>query len=69
MTEKELIEGCRKQSRKAQQVLYDRYAPAMFGVCKRYVRNREDAEDVLVSGFYKVLKNICRLSLQGKRVA
>ncbi|MEM1322294.1 MAG: sigma-70 family RNA polymerase sigma factor [Bacteroidota bacterium] len=58
MTEKELIEGCRKQNRKAQQMLYDRFAPVMFGVCKRYVRNREDAEDVLVSGLYKVFKNI-----------
>lgn len=39
-------------------MLYDRFAPVMFGVCKRYVRNREDAEDVLVSGLYKVFKNI-----------
>lgn len=39
-------------------MLYDRYAPVMFGVCKRYIRTREDAEDVLVSGLYKVFKNI-----------
>lgn len=30
----------------------------MFGVCKRYVRAREDAEDILVEGLYKVFANI-----------
>ena len=60
MTEKELIEQCKRENRKAQQLLYDRYAPKMFGVCKRYLRTREDAEDILIEGFYKVfchLKN------------
>ncbi len=58
MTEKELIEACRNQDRKAQKLLFDRYSPKMFGVCKRYVKQREDAEDVLVDGLFKVLKNI-----------
>ena len=58
MTESQLIEACRKKDRKAQQSLYDRYAPTMFGLCRRYVRNREDAEDVVVNGFFKVLTNI-----------
>ncbi len=58
MTEKELIDACRKQDRQAQQLLYERYSPRMFGVCKRYVKQREDAEDVLVNGFFKVLTNI-----------
>jgi len=30
----------------------------MFGVCKRYARSREDAEDILLEGFFKVFKNI-----------
>ena len=30
----------------------------MFGVCKRYLKTREDAEDVLVESFFKVLTNI-----------
>ncbi len=30
----------------------------MFGVCRRYVHNREDAEDVLVSAMFKVLTSI-----------
>lgn len=30
----------------------------MMGVCLRYMRNQEDAEDVLLEGFYKVFKNL-----------
>lgn len=58
MTERELIEACKKQDRKSQKLLYDRFSPLMFGVCKRYVKTREDAEDVLVEAFFKVLTNI-----------
>lgn len=65
MTEKELIEACRKQDRKAQKLLFDRYSPKMFGVCKRYVKQREDAEDVLVDGLFKVLTNIHQYSGAG----
>ncbi len=58
MTENELIEGCRQKNRKAQKMLYDLHAPVMFGVCMRYVKNREDAEDVMIEGFFKAMTNI-----------
>ena len=58
MNEKELIAACQAQDRKAQKLLYDRYSPQMFGVCKRYVKSHEDAEDVLIDAFFKVLTNL-----------
>lgn len=58
MSEKDLINACRQRDRRAQQALYDRFAPNMFGVCKRYVKTQEDAEDVLIEAFFKVLTNI-----------
>ena len=58
MTENELIEGCRQKNRKAQKRLYELHAPVMFGVCMRYVKNRQDAEDVMIEGFFKVMTNI-----------
>jgi len=58
LDEKKLIEACRRQERKAQRKLYERYSPHMFGVCKRYVKNKEDAEDVLLEAFFKVFTNI-----------
>lgn len=65
MTEQELIQRCRDKERRAQKFLYDRYAPKMFGVCRRYVKNYEDAEDVMVEGFYKVLANIHKFKSAG----
>jgi len=58
VTEQELIEACKRGEGRAQKELFDRYSPKMFGVCKRYMKNREDAEDVLVSALFKVLTNI-----------
>jgi RNA polymerase sigma-70 factor (ECF subfamily) len=58
VTEEDLIEACRQNDRRAQKTLYDRYSAVMYGVCKRYVKSPEDAEDVLVEAFYKVLTNL-----------
>ncbi len=58
MTEKQLINACKRKDRKAQKKLYDRYSPIMMGVCKRYVFSREDAEDIVVEAFFKILTNI-----------
>lgn len=58
MTEFDIIQLCQQQDPKAQKLLYDRYAPKMYGVCRRYVPNKEDAEDVLVEGMFKVFDNI-----------
>jgi len=58
MTEQTLIERLKDQDRAAQKWLYDRYSPVMFAVCRRYLSSREDAEEALVSGFYKVFAQI-----------
>lgn len=65
LTDDEIIQGCRNQQRAAQKALYDRYAPIMFGVCQRYCKRREDAEDVLVNGLFKALDNIHQYSGEG----
>ncbi len=65
MTESQLIAACQQEDRRAQQMLYDRYAPLLFGICKRYVKSREDAEDVLVEAFFKILTNIERFKGEG----
>ncbi len=58
MNEQDLIAGCLKKDRKAQKALYEFYSPKMLGVCMRYMKNREDAEDALVEGFFKVMDKI-----------
>lgn len=58
MTTDELLLRLREQDRAAQKWLYERYSPLMFSVCRRYLNAREDAEEALVSGFYKVFSQI-----------
>ena len=65
LTEEKLIDRLVAQDRTAQKQLYERYSPLMFSVCRRYLRSREDAEEALVSGFYKVFSNIETFSRNG----
>ncbi len=65
MTENEIISACKRSNRAAQQLVYDRYSSTMLGVCRRYIRSKEDAEDVMIEGFCKVLTKIEQYNGQG----
>lgn len=54
----ELIQGCKRQDRKVQKLLYEKYSSRFLGVCKRYMKNLEEAEDMLVKGFLKIFEKI-----------
>lgn len=54
MDERQLVKECIRQKPAAQEQLYRHFAPAMLGVCFRYTKSLEDAEDVLQEGFIKV---------------
>lgn len=56
----DIIDGCKKGNRKAQEKLYKDYYRAMMALCLRYTRNEEDAVEVLNTGFLKVFRNIQR---------
>lgn len=56
--EHELIEGCRRQNRQAQQALYELYSGKMHALCCRYVKDKMEAEDVLVVAFTKIFERI-----------
>ena len=58
MNETTLLERLKEQDPAAQKWLYDRYSPLLFSVCRRYLRTREDAEEALVSGLFKVFSLI-----------
>ena len=65
VSEEELIKGIRKGNRQAQRALYDKYAPLLFGLCRRYVKNYQDAEDVMIEGFFKIMSKIGQYTGQG----
>ncbi len=64
-SEAELIEGCKQNNRKSQERLYKKYAGLMLGICLRYVKNRAEAEDVMMEGFMKIYKLIANYTATG----
>lgn len=53
-----LIRDCLHGKPAAQRALYGQFAPVMLGVCYRYTKSMDDAEDVLQEGFVKVFKHL-----------
>jgi len=58
MSDQQIIEGCAKHNRMAQQVLYDKYSRLLLGVCLRYASDKAEAEDILQDSFLKIFFNI-----------
>jgi RNA polymerase sigma-70 factor (ECF subfamily) len=56
VNEVELINACRQGSVRAQKQLYERFAGLMLTVCLRYLRQRADAEEAMLTGFVKVFR-------------
>jgi len=54
----DLIAGCKRKDTWAQKKLYELYAPAMLGVCVRYIDEKEAARDILHEGFIKIFTKI-----------
>ncbi|CAN5403224.1 sigma-70 family RNA polymerase sigma factor [soil metagenome] len=65
MDHSQLIKNCLKGKRLAQQELYNQFAAQMLGVCYRYTKNLDDAEDVLQDGFMKVYNNLQQFKGEG----
>ncbi|MEQ9426431.1 MAG: RNA polymerase sigma factor [Cyclobacteriaceae bacterium] len=63
--DEELIEGCRRGKRSAQHALYERYSAKMLGVCCRYIKDRDDAEDIMISSIMKVFEKLDQFKSEG----
>jgi RNA polymerase sigma-70 factor (ECF subfamily) len=55
---KDIIDGCIREDRVAQRILYDKYSKKMLGVCFRYAKDIMEAEDIMQEGFIKVFDKI-----------
>lgn len=65
LSDEEIIRRCLKKDAKAQRALYDRYSPLMFGLCIRYARCRQDAEDIFQEAFIKAFSQLDKYSFKG----
>ena len=65
MTEEQMLAGAVRNNAAAQEALYNRFSPRMLGVCYRFAKSREDAEDMLQEGFIKVFTQLYQYRNEG----
>lgn len=65
MDEQELILGCIAARPKAQKALFDIYAPKLYAVCLRYLKDQMRAQDILQDTFVKIFANISNYKFEG----
>lgn len=66
MNTAELVKEAKKGSASAQKCLFDLYADRLMMVCRRYVKSTEDAEEILLDGFYKFFRSIDRFKFESE---
>ncbi|WP_117880121.1 RNA polymerase sigma factor [Aureibaculum luteum] len=58
MSLKKLINSCKQKDIKAQSQIYQLYAGKLFGLCLKYSKNYEEAQDNLHNGFITIFEKI-----------
>ena len=61
----DVIKSCIAGRRASQELLYQYFAPRMFGICLRYGHDYPTAEDLLQEGFIKVFNKLDRYRYEG----
>ncbi len=61
----ELIQGCIRNERSAQEKLYRLFYPRMMAVIRRYIDHEEQAEEVLNNGYLRAFQKIGQYTFQG----
>jgi RNA polymerase sigma factor (sigma-70 family) len=58
LTQNEVIQGCKKGDERSYRYLVDAYADQLMGICVRYLRDHQKAEDALQETFIQVFRSI-----------
>ena len=66
ITETALVKECIAGNRCMQNRLYMLYASRMMGVCMRYAKSRQDAEEILQEGFIKVFTCLAQFKFRSR---
>ena len=64
-SEEALIDGSRKNKAKAQKALFDKYSGKMLGVVTRYIKDKDESEEVMIASFMKVFEKIDQFKSEG----
>lgn len=53
-----VIEGCAKQDKNCQRIVYETFYRSMYSICLRYSSNEDEAKDLLHEGFIKLFRKV-----------
>lgn len=63
--EHELIALAVENNRHAQQKIYSKFSSKMLGVCRQYIKDIHQAEDIMITAFMKVFTNLKNFEHKG----
>jgi RNA polymerase sigma-70 factor, ECF subfamily len=63
--EKRVIDLAVDNNRQAQHQIYSKFSPRMLSVCRQYVKDLHEAEDVMITAFMKVFTNLRHFEHKG----
>lgn len=66
MEEQQIIDGCMRKDKNAQQHLFDHYYKKIYHLAMRYLANHHDTEDVLIISFSKVFNKMHLFEYRGE---
>ena len=58
LSEKELVQGCIRRDRDAQQELYVRFAARLYSLCLRYIGDSDESRDLMHDSMIKAMDSI-----------
>ncbi len=63
--ENEVIRLAIENNRFAQQKIYAKFSPKMLSVCRQYIKDIHQAEDIMITAFMKVFANLKKFENKG----
>lgn len=63
--EKDIIRLAVENNRHAQQQIYAKFSPKMLGVCRQYIKDLHQAEDVMITAFMKAFSSLKNFEHKG----
>ena len=63
--ERELIELAVENNRHVQHQIYSKFSPKMLSVCRQYIKDLHQAEDVMITAFMKAFTNLKNFEHKG----
>jgi len=65
LTQKEIIQGCKKGHESAYRYLVDAHADLLMGICVRYLRDFQKAEDAVQETYIQIFRSIHAFDIHG----